>query len=50
MKKKLTCLVLALSLCLTAMQAFAIKRGDGVSTTGTNIISFGSFNKEDNKG
>ena len=47
MKKKLTCLVLALTLCLTAMQAFAIKRGDGVSTTGTNIIPFGSFNSED---
>ncbi len=45
MKKKLTCLVLALSLLLTSMQVLAVKRGDGASaSSGSNIVSFGSFN------
>lgn len=46
MKRKITCLVLTLALCLTSMQVFAVKRGSGSSGSGSgdNIIPYGSFN------
>lgn len=47
MKKKLTCLVLALSLVLSCMQVFAVKRGDSVASKGNNIIPYGSFESKD---
>lgn len=48
MKKKLTCLFLALTLCLTTLQVFAVKRGGNSSSSSSsnNIIPYGSFNSE----
>ncbi len=48
MKKRLVCLFLALTLCLTSVQALAVKRNPGDSGLETNSITpWGSFNNRE---